>query len=79
MGVWGCPLSPGPGEGGIGAAHGSQEQFNRSIGVSRDSSNNSWRYKGVPLTPETTQRVYLGIPWPRKQTIGTMPAGMYIA
>ena len=39
----------------------------------------TWRYWGVPLTPGTTQRGYWGIPWPLKQTRGTMPAGVYIA
>ena len=70
---------PEPTQGGIGAAHGSQEQFSGSTGVSRDPLNNSWRYWGVPLTPETTQRAYWGIPWPHKQTRGTPPAGMYMA
>ena len=49
VGVWGCPLTPGPTLGGIGAAHGSQEQFRGSTGMSRDPSTNSWRDGGVPL------------------------------
>ena len=38
--------------------------------MSRDPLNNSWKYWGVPLTPETTQRAYWGILWPHKQTRG---------
>ena len=58
VGVWGCPLTPGPTQGGIGAAHGSGEQFGWTVRVSRDPWNNSWRYSGVPLAPETTNRAY---------------------
>ena len=38
----------------------------------------AWRYWGVPLTPLTTQGECRGIPWPREQTRGTVPEGMYI-
>ena len=40
------------------------------------SSGDAWRYWGVPLTPLTTQGECGGIPWPRSQTRGTVPAGM---
>ena len=72
-------MTPGPTQGGKGAAHGPEKQFGGSTGVSRDPSNNSWRYWGVPLTCETTSREYRGIPWPHTQTRGTMLQGMYIA
>ena len=36
------------------------------------------RYWGVPVTPVTTQQEDRGILWPREQTRGTVPAGMYI-
>ena len=49
MGVFGCPLTPRPTQGGIGAAHGPRKQFSGGTGVSCDPSNNSWRYGGVPL------------------------------
>ena len=60
VGVRGCPLPLplGPSQGGIGAAHRSQEQFCGSSGVFRSPSNNSWRYWGVPPTPEITRRAY---------------------
>ena len=38
----------------------------------------AWRYWDVPLTPLTTQGECRGIPWPREQTRGTVPRGMYI-
>ena len=43
------------------------------MGVLGDAS----RCLGVPQTPGTTQRGYWGIPWPRPQTRGTEPAGLY--
>ena len=36
------------------------------------------RYSGVPLTPLTAHGECRGIPWPREQTRGTVPQGMYI-
>ena len=79
VGVRGCPLTPGPTQGGTRATHEPKNQFGGSTGVSRDPSSDSWRRWSVPLTPETTQREYWGIPWPLKQTRGIMPAGMYMA
>ena len=44
--------------------------------ASPDPLNNSLSYYGVRLTPEATHKAYWGIPWPHKQTRGTMPAGV---
>ena len=79
LGVRGCPLSPGPTHGGIGAAHKSQKRLGGSTGLSCDPWNNSRRYWRVRLTPEATQREYWGIFWPHKQDRRPMLAGMYIA
>ena len=58
VGVRGSPLTPGPTQGGIGAAHGPRKQFGGSIGVSCDPSGDSWWCWGLPLTPGTTHREY---------------------
>ena len=39
----------------------------------------AWWYRGVLLSPRTTQGGYWGIPWPQKQTRETVPVGMYLA
>ena len=51
VGVRGCPLTPGPTEGGTGAALGPRKQFGGSTGATQATL---WWCWGVPLTPRTT-------------------------
>ena len=56
--LWGCPLTPGTTQGGIGAAHGPQEKLHGGIGVSLDPKTNPGRYRDRPRAPGENQRGY---------------------
>ena len=67
VGLWGCPLTPGPTHGGIGASHGSQEQFNVSTGMPCDPKTNRGRYWGRPRALGENLSAYGGVPLPQDQ------------
>ena len=49
--LWGCPLSLGTTQGGIGAAHVPREKLRGGVGVSPDPTTNPRRYQGRRPAP----------------------------
>ena len=58
----GCPLTPGPTQGGIGAAHRPYEKPRRGIGASRSVKSKPRSYEGLPRAPGGNRREHLDAP-----------------